>query len=154
ESPHSAIAENDTRTAGAYNNAGLIQRNEHHVDEAIASFGHAMAIDPHYASAMWNLSETLLSAKRDADRSDDLLIAALQNGLADGAKDVIQRSLAYKNERSLALLEKAVMVAPNDPELRIFRGRYRMDHHDCNGALADFIAAEASNNALAFASAG
>jgi type I phosphodiesterase/nucleotide pyrophosphatase/tetratricopeptide repeat protein len=152
ESPRSAITGSDTKTAGAYNNAGLIQRNENHVDDAIASFEHAMAIDPHYASAMWNLSETLF--KRDPQRSDDLLIAALQNGLADGTKYVIQRSLAYKNERSLALLEKAVAAAPNDSELRIFRGRYRMDRHDCNGALADFIAAEASNNALAYASAG
>ena len=154
ESPRSAIAENDTKTAGAYNNAGLIQRNEHHLDEAIASFEHAMAIDPHYASAMWNLSETLFNDHRDLDRSDDLLVAALQNGLADGSKYVIQRSIAYHNERSLPLLEKAVAVAPNDPELRIFRGRYRLDRHDCSGALADFLAAEASNNALAFASAG
>jgi len=152
ESPRSAVADNDTKTAGAWNNAGLIQRNENHPDEAIASFERAMAIDPHYASAMWNLSETLF--KRDPRRSDDLLIAALQNGLAEGPRYVIQRSIAYKDNRSLAVLEKAVAVAPNDPELRIFRGRYRMDRHDCSGALGDFIAAEASNSALAFASAG
>ena len=154
ESPRSAVADTDTKTAGAWNNAGLIQRNENHLDEAIASFERAMAIDPHYASAMWNLSETLFNAKRDLNRSDDLLVAALKNGLADGTKYVIQRAIAYKNERSLPLLEKAVAIAPNDSELRIFRGRYRMDRHDCSGALGDFIAAEASNNALAFASAG
>jgi tetratricopeptide (TPR) repeat protein len=154
ESARSASSQNDTKTAGAYNNAGLIERNEHRIDDAIASFERALAIDPRYASAMWNLSETLFNAKRDLDRSDALLVAALQNGLADGAKFVIIRSIAYKNERSLALLEKAVAASPNDPELHLFRGRYRMDHRDCNGALADFVIAEQTSNALAFASAG
>ena len=36
----------------------------------------------------------------------------------------------------------------------MFRGRYRMDRHDCTGALEDFLSAEQGNNALAFASAG
>src|SRR4029077_13947003 len=137
ESSKSAGPQNDTKTAGAYNNAGLIERNENRTDDAIASFEQALTIDPRYASAMWNLSETLFNARRDLDRSDTLLIAALQNGLADGAKFVIARSIAYKNERRLALLEKAVQVSPNDPELRLFRGRYRLDRHDCTNALAD-----------------
>jgi tetratricopeptide (TPR) repeat protein len=154
ESSRSAVPQNDTKTASAYNNAGLIQRNENRIDDAIASFERALAIDPRYASAMWNLSETLFNAKRDLDRSDALLIAALQNGLADGSKFVITRSIVYKNDRSLPLLENAVAVSSNSPELRLFRGRYRLDRHDCNGALADFIVAEQSNNALAFASAG
>ena len=154
ESPRSAVPQNETKTAGAYNNAGLIHRNEHRIDDAVASFERAMAIDPKYASAMWNLSETLFDAKRDLDRSDALLIGALQNGLADAPRFVIQRSIAYKNDRSLPLLEKAVAALPNNAELRLFRGRYRMDRKDCDGALADFVAAEPGNNALAFASAG
>jgi tetratricopeptide (TPR) repeat protein len=154
ESPRSAAPQNDTKTGGAYNNAGLIQRSDGRIDDAITSFERALSIDPKYTSAMWNLSETLFAAKRDLDRSDALLIAAAQNGLADGSRFVIQRSIAYRGERSLALLEKAVAVSPGDPELRLFRGRYRLDHRDCNGALADFVIAEQSNNALAFASAG
>jgi tetratricopeptide (TPR) repeat protein len=158
ESTRSAAPTADTKTAGAYNNEGLILRNAHRVDEAIAAFERAMAIDPHYASPMWNLSETLFEAHRDLDRADSLLIAAMQNGLNDAARDVIVRSIAYQRsgraDRSLELLEQAVAAKPGDPELHIFRGRYRLDRHDCSGALDDFRAAEASNNPLAFASAG
>lgn len=155
ESTRSAVPQTDTKTAGAYNNAGLILRDEHRIDEAIASFDRALQIDPRHASAMWNLSETLFDSKRDLDRSDALLIAALQNGLADAPRFVITRSIAYHNDRSLRLLEQAAAAAPNDAQLRLFRGRYRLDHHDCAAALADFIAAEQNQpaNALAFASA-
>jgi tetratricopeptide (TPR) repeat protein len=160
ESTRSPVAQNDTKTAGAYNNAGLILRNEKRIDEAIASFTRALAIEPRYASAMWNLSETMFDANRDLDRADDLLVAALQNGLPDATRFVIVRAIAYQRSsragRSLHLLSQAVTAAPGNAELRMFRGRYRMDQHDCPGALDDFLTAEsqAPNNALAFASAG
>ncbi|HSY47362.1 MAG TPA: alkaline phosphatase family protein [Thermoanaerobaculia bacterium] len=160
ESTHSASATNDTKTAGAFNNEGLILRNAHRIDDAIAAFNRALTIDPKYASAMWNLSETLFDANRDLDRADALLVAALQNGLADAPRFVIVRSIAYqrssREDRSLRLLEQAVAASPDDGELRMFRGRYRMDRQDCPGALDDFLAAERRQpgNALAFASAG
>jgi len=160
ESTRPAVPQNDTKTGGAWNNEGLVLRNERRTDEAIAAFEHALAIEPHYASAMWNLSETLFDAGRDVDRADALLIAALQNGLGDGPRLVIVRAIAYdrssRSDRSLHLLEQAVTAAPQDAELRIFRGRYRMDHHDCRRALEDFLAVEQQQprNALAFASAG
>ncbi|HXH37383.1 MAG TPA: alkaline phosphatase family protein [Thermoanaerobaculia bacterium] len=160
ESARSASGTGDTKTAGALNNEGLILRNEHRLDEALAAFNRALAVDPNYSSAMWNLSETLFDANRDPDRADALLIAALQNGLADGPRFVIVRSIAYerssRGDRSLRLLEQAVAALPEDGELRMFRGRYRMDRHDCPGALSDFLAAERQQpgNALAFASAG
>ena len=46
--------------------------------------------------------------------------------------------------------------AGENPELRMFRGRYRIDAHDCAGALEDFQAAERlrPNDPIAFASAG
>jgi len=77
ESTRSAVPQNDTKTAGAYNNAGLIQRNEHRIDDAIASFERALAIDPRYASAMWNLSDLLHRQRKDPARADALLDAAL-----------------------------------------------------------------------------
>lgn len=158
ESPRSATAQNDTRTAGSYNNAGLILRNEHRIAEAIAAFERALAIDPRYPSAMWNLSETLFESKQDFDRSDTLLISAMQNGLGDATRYVIVRSITYQRslraDRALRLIEQALAVSPNDAELRIFRGRYRLDRQDCRGALEDFLVGEQSSNALAFASAG
>jgi tetratricopeptide (TPR) repeat protein len=151
--------ENGTKTAGAFNNEGLILRNEHRIDDALAAFDHALRIDPKYASAMWNESETLFDANRDLDRADALLVSALTNGLGDAVSFVIARSLAYQRgghaDRTLHLLDAAVNAAPADGELRLFRGRFRTDAQDCAGALTDFQAAEETlpNDPIAFASA-
>jgi Flp pilus assembly protein TadD len=83
----------------------------------------------------------------------------LRNGLSDGVGFVVARSLAYLRtghaDRSLRLLDAAVGAASSDAELRLFRGRYRMDAHDCAGALEDFRVAEQSrsNDAITYASA-
>ena len=159
ESTRAANGTNDTKTAGAFNNEGLILRNEHRIDEALAAFERALVLDPRYASAMWNESETLFNAGRDLDRADALLIEALRNGMADAVTFVITRSIAYekqqRGDRSLHLLDGAVAVKSDEPELRMFRGRYRMDAHDCAGALDDFRAAQGGhpNDPLAYASA-
>jgi len=149
-----------TKTAGAFNNEGLILRNEHRIDEAIAAFDRSLAVDPNYASAMWNESETLFDAGRDLDRADRLLVAAAANGLADAVTFIIKRSIAYEQSgrggRSLHLLDAAVTARPAEPELRMFRGRYRMEAHDCAGALDDFRTAITARpeNALAYAASG
>ena len=160
ESSRSAAPEEGTKTAGAWNNEGLILRNQHQIDQAIAAFQHALNVDPRDASAMWNLSETLLDARRDLDLADTLLVTALQNGLPDAPRLIIERSIAYQTSghggRNLGLLGSAVDASPRNAELRMFRGRYRMDRNDCTGALQDFLAAgrERPNDALAWASAG
>ncbi|MEA2162614.1 MAG: hypothetical protein QOK37_741 [Thermoanaerobaculia bacterium] len=159
ESTHAAAgAGNDTKTAGAFNNEGLILRDEHRIDEALAAFDRALVIDPGYASAMWNESETLFDANRDLDRADRLLVAAMQHGLGDGVKFIVTRALTYQRgghaDRSLRLLDSGVTAAPSESELRLFRGRYRMEAHDCAGALSDFRAAELArpNDAIVYAS--
>ncbi|HEX7678129.1 MAG TPA: alkaline phosphatase family protein [Thermoanaerobaculia bacterium] len=159
ESARSAAgASSDTRTAGAFNNQGLILRNEHRTDEALGAFDHALAVDPGYASPMWNESETLFGAKRDLDRSDALLVASLQHGLGDAVTYIVTRALGYQREgraeRGLRLLDAAVGVAPSEPELRMFRGRFRMDAHDCRGALTDFQTTDQQrpNNPITLAS--
>jgi Flp pilus assembly protein TadD len=160
ESARPATPTSGTKTAGAYNNEGLILRQQHRVDDALRAFERARVIDPRYASAMWNESETLFDAARDIDRADALLIDALKNGLADGVKFVIARSIVYNRSdraaRALTLLDAAVTALPDDPELRLFRGRYRMDRRDCARALEDFRAATRArpNDALAWASTG
>lgn len=160
ESTRSATASTDTKTAGAYNNEGLIHRHEGRVSEALAAFDHAMKLEPNYASTLWNASETLFDANRDLDRADQLLTSAIRNGLAEGTRHVIERAIAYSRSnraaRSLALLDTAVVALPQDPELRLFRGRYRMERNDCQGALEDFGAATSArpNDAVAWASNG
>lgn len=149
-----------TRTAGSYNNEGLILKNQKRTAEAIAAFEKAISIDPNLASALWNLSDILFEGERDPVRSDHLLVRALGNGLPEGVKYVIGRAIGYQRagraERSLALLEGAVEVRPRDKELRLFRGRYRIEQRDCAGALEDFRAAQAvaPNDPNAWSSAG
>jgi Flp pilus assembly protein TadD len=70
----------------------------------------------------------------------------------------VTRALGYQHDgrapRGLRMLDAAVGVAPSQPELRMFRGRFRMDAHDCRGALTDFQFADQQrpNNPVTFAS--
>ena len=64
-----------TRTAGSFNNEGLLLREAGRDEEAERAFTSALQVDPRSASAMWNLSE-LLRKKRDP-RADALLDRAL-----------------------------------------------------------------------------
>ena len=149
-----------TKTGGAYNNAGLILKHENRIAESIESFNHALQIDPNLASAAWNLSDLLFSRNENLRQADDLLMRALQNGLPEAPKYVIERAIKYQRsghaDWSLALLEGAVSRKPDDPELRMFRGRYRVELKDCKGALDDFAAVERirPDDPVAFASAG
>jgi tetratricopeptide (TPR) repeat protein len=67
-----------TRTSGSYNNEGVILREQHRDDEALPAFENALRVDPHSASAMWNLSDLLHHLGRDRTRADALLDAAVE----------------------------------------------------------------------------
>jgi Flp pilus assembly protein TadD len=97
---------------------------------------------------------------RDLDRSDQFLARATAHGLPEGNQLLIGRAIGYQRngsvQRSLALLEGVVQLKPDDAELRMFRGRYRVELRDCAGALEDFQVVErlAPTNPAAFSSAG
>jgi tetratricopeptide (TPR) repeat protein len=67
-----------TRTSGSFNNEGVILREQHRDDEALTAFEDALKVDPHSATAMWNLSDLLRHLDRDRSRADALLDAALE----------------------------------------------------------------------------
>jgi len=149
----------DTKTAGAFNNAGLILREQRGIPKAIKSFERALEIDPRLASAEWNLSETLFDTGQQLDRSDGLLVKSLSNGLPEGSRFVIARSIQYqrtgKRDRALRLLDEAIRVRNDEAELRLFRGRYRLERQDCRGALDDFENASRTRpDAIGLASVG
>jgi tetratricopeptide (TPR) repeat protein len=158
--PAGSAAPSPTRTAGSYNNEGLIRRERGEMEAAVASYEKALTVDPQNASAMWNLSDLLHSQHRDLDRSDDLLLRSLAAGLPEGIDFTVGRTVAYarggESERALKLLEQALAAKPQDPRLHLLRGRYRLERHQCEKALGDFEAAARSDskNALAFASVG
>jgi len=153
-------ADGTTRTAASYDNEGLLRRQKGETDAAAAAYGKALAVDPKSAAAMWNLSDLLASQKKEPDRADDLLVAALTAGLPEGVDHALARTVAYarggESERALRLLDRTIGTRPQDPRLHLLRGRYRLERHQCEKALDDFESATrtAPRNALAFASVG
>jgi Flp pilus assembly protein TadD len=149
-----------TRTAGSYNDEGLLRREHGEIDAARAAYEKALAVDPKNAAAMWNLSDLLHTQHQDLDRSDELLVAALAAGLPEGVDDAVGRTVAYarggESERALKLLERALAARPKEPRLHLLRGRYRLERHQCEKALDDFETATRYDpkNALAYASVG
>jgi Flp pilus assembly protein TadD len=135
-----AGASDPTRTAGSYNNEGLILREAGKKAEARRAFEQALAIEPRSASAAHNLA--VLMGPEEAAQSDRLLLDALANGLGDGARIVASAALTYAHEgdpkRARRLLEGAVPRAPEDPLLRYHRGRMRLEARECAPALEDF----------------
>ncbi len=153
-------AAGSTRTAGSFNNEGLIREARGEADAAIAAYEQAVEADPGLLSATWNLSNLLFESGRDLERADRLAIQALAAGLPSGPALLVRRAAAYQRsgrvERSVRLLAAAVAARPDEVELRIFRGRYRIEAGDCAGAEEDFAAAagRSPENAVIQASLG
>jgi tetratricopeptide (TPR) repeat protein len=158
--PRPASAGTSTRTAGSYNNEALMLKHEGRIAEAITAFEKAMAVDPKLSSAEWNLSDLLFERKQDLRRSDQLLIRAIANGHPEAPGFAIGRAIGYQRnghlDWSLKLLEDAVAAKPDDPALRMFRGRYRVAQNECAAALEDFVTVQRirPDDAVAWASAG
>jgi len=158
--PSSSRTIGATRTPGSYNNEGVILKEHGKAVPAIEAFERALALDPDLASALWNLSDLLFARGSDLDRSDEMLVRALGHGLPDGPKLLIGRAIGYQRsgqaDRSLALVNAALETQPEEAEFWLFRGRYRVDAHECAGAAADFARAErlAPTSAPAYASEG
>jgi len=131
-----------TRTAGSYNNEGLIRQEQGRTDKAIEAYEKALGIDPDLASALWNLSDLLFAGERDLERSDQLLVRAFGHGLPEGMKYLVGRAIGYqrvgKVARSLKLMTEAAKARPDEPQIWLFSGRYRIEDGNCAGALADF----------------
>jgi Tfp pilus assembly protein PilF len=149
-----------TRTGGSLNNEGLLLKAEGKTKEAADAFDTAISVDPNLASALWNLSDMLFAEGAQLDKSDDLLVRAYAHGLPEGTKFLIGRAIGYQRDgkvtRSIALLNQAIAARADDPELWLFRGRYKVERNDCGSAVTDFQQAVklVPTNAAAFASLG
>jgi tetratricopeptide (TPR) repeat protein len=142
-----------TRTAGSFNNEGLLLLAANREDDARAAFESALRIDPHRAAAAQNLSGLLVD--RDPARADRLLLGALADGLGNGPGIVAATADAHRRRgdeaRARRLLDGAIERVPEAPELRLQRGRVRIEARDCAGALQDFEAARRAAPHLAVA---
>src|SRR5205823_2706912 len=96
-----------TRTAGSFNNEGLLLKGAGRTKEASDAFDTAISVDPNLASALWNLSD-LLFAQNALDKSDALLVRAYAHDLPEGRRHLIGRALAHQRagdiDRSVRLL--------------------------------------------------
>ena len=153
-------ARGGTRTAGSYNNEGLLLKDQDRIEEAIGAFEKGLELDPNLASALWNLSDLLHERGREADRSDGLLVKALAHGLPEGTKFLFGRAIAYQRDgqlaRSVKLMHAAAAARPDDPEVWLFSGRYLIEAARCQEAIEAFRKAVrlAPDNAAAHASEG
>ncbi len=149
-----------TRTPASFNNEGLLLREQGSVQPAAAAFQQALALDPRYASAAFNLSDLLEAEGRDHERSDALLLQAIENGMPEGDERLVARAVARRASGgavvSVALLDQALARLPETGPLRLYRGRYRLELQDCAGAQSDFARAVAleADNPIAQASLG
>jgi len=160
EPTHAPAGSSSTRTPASYDNEGLLLRQAGRTADAATAFRKALALDPHSAAALWNLSDLLHAEGRDLDKSDDLLIQALAAGLPEGAERAGARAAEYTHsglpERSLHLMDRAVAAQPNAPKLWLYRGRYHLERRQCQDAADDFEHATQldTTDPLAYASLG
>lgn len=160
ESARAPAGADSTRTGGSFNNEGLILEAAGRRDQAIAAYERALALDSRLVSATWNLSNLLFETGGDLDRADRLAIESFAAGLPSGGPLLVGRARAYRDSgrlpRSVALLDGALAVKTGDAELRLFRGRYRVEAGDCHGAADDFASAAAArpDDSVAWASLG
>jgi len=149
-----------TRTAGSFNNEALLLKQQGKTKDAMDALEQALVVDPSLASALWNLSDMLFAQNTSLDKSDTLLVRAFANGMPEGTRYLIGRAIGYQRDgqidRALKLLNDAAAAKPDEPEVWLFRGRYRLERQDCASALSDFQRAAqlAPRNAAAFASQG
>jgi Tfp pilus assembly protein PilF len=149
-----------TRTAGSFNNEALLLKQQGKTKEAMDALEQALVVDPSLASALWNLSDMLFAQNTSLDKSDTLLVRAFANGMPEGTRYLIGRAIGYQRngqlDRAVKLMNDAAAAKPDEPEIWLFRGRYRLERQDCAAALNDFQRAAqlAPGNAAAFASQG
>ena len=149
-----------TRTAGSFNNEALLLKQQGKTKEAMDALEQALVVDPSLASALWNLSDMLFAQNTSLDKADTLLVRAFANGMPEGTRYLIGRAIGYQRngqlDRAMKLMNDAAAAKPDEPEVWLFRGRYRLERHDCAAALNDFQRAAqlAPSNAAAFASQG
>lgn len=115
-----------TRTAGSFNNEGLILREQKRDEEAIAAYEGALHVDRKNAAALWNLS------------------------------DLLRHLGGHDDTRANAFLDAAIDADPHQPRWLLTRGRAKLENRDCKAALADFRRAEAlmPNEAIVYTSIG
>ena len=89
------------------------------------------------SSALWNLSDVLYARGSDLDRSDELLVRAFgarparRRQAGDRPRDRLPAQSATRPIAASRWWTPRSRANARDPELWLFRGRYRVDANDC-----------------------
>ncbi len=130
-----------TETAAGCQNLATFLRERGQLDQAVAWYRKALAIDPRSATAFSNLSITFFRMRR-WDEADEALCDAIQAGLSDPAGAVARRSEAYAGlgrkrpedgPFRIAFLSKVLTRYPED-RYRVLLGRARFEARECREA--------------------
>jgi tetratricopeptide (TPR) repeat protein len=114
-------------------------------EEALASFGHAIALAPAPVEALHRRARALSALGRDAEALDDLdRLLGLDPDHVDALNDrgILLRRL-HRPEAALASYERALAIAPHFAEALNNRGAVLLDLRRHEDALASFAAAQA-----------
>jgi tetratricopeptide (TPR) repeat protein len=106
-----------TRTAGSFNNEGLLFREQRNDEKALIAFESALTVDPNNASTMWNLSDLLRRMKRDEPRAAQLLDRAIAIDPNEPRWLLVRGRYALERHdcrAALADFRRAEPLAPND----------------------------------------
>ncbi|HEV8632426.1 MAG TPA: hypothetical protein VGV61_19085, partial [Thermoanaerobaculia bacterium] len=143
----SVATSSPTRTAASFDNEGLILRAAGRDAEAERAFAAALALAPRDPSPAWNLSELLRQRTAARDRSDELLLQAVANGLPAGGDALAGRAMGYASVgeagRAQGLAARGTALLPADPRLWLLAGRLHLEREECRPALAAFRRAAA-----------
>jgi tetratricopeptide (TPR) repeat protein len=114
------------RLKEAYNNRGLARQLKGRLDEAIADFDKALALDPHFAGAHYNRASAA-KAKGDLKTAIDELTRAIESPDNDHLSDTYNNRGTIRHDDgdtlgSLADFTKAIEIDPKNVFAYVNRG--------------------------------
>ena len=141
------------RTAGAWSNLGLIQKEAGLLEDAERSFHEALRIHPRHPPAMLNLA-ALERSRGNWESATEWLFRAVEAGHRDAEETILQwvsfADASRRGEIARSLLARGTERYPRSEKLALALARRRFEANDCRGALSalDAFAQRAGRDTL------
>lgn len=127
------------RTAGAWSNLGLMQKEAGRLEEAERSFHAALRVHPRHPPPLFNLA-ALERRRGNWESSTKWLFMAIEGGHRDPEETILHWALAAnqaeRDDVSGSLLARGLERYPRSEKLAVALARRRFEANDCPGAIA------------------